>query len=175
MPVRKKVESTAVMVSWGFQAGSLCCLNALLSGHLEGHASPSCWRKLVLFFIFFLVRGRSNVLESVQAELLSLLLQDCTVCSNLHYGQELLINWISLFLIFYSCAWIPIISLYQSNDCVLWSGCPSYAYWKSLKYILPGPQFSRICYVLLICQLYWNFSVISLHFHSCPANRHGIQ
>ena len=66
-PVRKKLESTVPMVSWGFQAGSFCCLNALLSGHLEGRASPSCGRKLVLFFIFFLVRGRNHilVLESV--------------------------------------------------------------------------------------------------------------
>lgn len=93
-PVRKKVESTDAMVSWGFQAGSLCCLNALLSGHLEGWASPSPGRKLVLFFIFLLVRERNNilVLESVSAETLSLLLGDCIVCSNLHYGEELLIN-----------------------------------------------------------------------------------
>lgn len=73
-PVRKKVESTDAMVSWGFQAGSLCCLNALLSGHLEGLASPSLGRKLVLFSIFFfLVRERNNilVLKSVSAEIMS--------------------------------------------------------------------------------------------------------
>lgn len=61
-PVRKKLESTVTMLSWGFQAGSFCCLNALLSGHLEGCASPSCERTFVLFFIFFLVRGRNNIL-----------------------------------------------------------------------------------------------------------------
>lgn len=61
-PVRKKLESTVAMVSWGFQAGSLCCLNALLSGHLEGRAPASCGRQLVLFFIFFLVRGMNNIL-----------------------------------------------------------------------------------------------------------------
>ena len=55
-PVRKKLESTVAMLSWGFQAGSFCCLNALLSGHLEGRASPSCGIELVLFFIFFLRR-----------------------------------------------------------------------------------------------------------------------
>lgn len=93
-PVRKKLESTDAMVSWGFHAGSLCCLNALLSGHLEGGAAPSWGGKLVLPFIFFLVRERNNilVLESVSAEILSLLLGDCIVCSSLHYGEELLIN-----------------------------------------------------------------------------------
>lgn len=66
-PMRKKLERTDSMVSWGFQAGSFCCLNALLSGHLEGRTSPSCGERLVLFFIFFLVRGKNNilVLESV--------------------------------------------------------------------------------------------------------------
>lgn len=53
-PVRKKVESTDAVVSRGFHAGSFCCLNALLSGHLEGHASASCEAELFLFFISFL-------------------------------------------------------------------------------------------------------------------------
>lgn len=61
-PVRKKLERTVAMLSWGFHAGSFCCLNALLSGHLEGRAPPSCERKFVVFFIFFLVRGRNNIL-----------------------------------------------------------------------------------------------------------------
>lgn len=61
-PVRKKVESTDAAVSWGFHAGSFCCLNALLSGHLEGRVSASCGAELFLFFIFFLVRGRNSTL-----------------------------------------------------------------------------------------------------------------
>lgn len=50
-------------------------------------------RKTCLVF-HFLLGERNNilVLETVPAEILPLLLGDCIVCSNLHYGEELLIN-----------------------------------------------------------------------------------
>lgn len=60
-----------------------------------------------------------------------LLLGDCTLCSNLHHGEELLINYTSLFLVFCICAWITMISLYQSSDSVLWSGCPVHSSFHS--------------------------------------------
>lgn len=164
-PVRKKLQSTDAMVSWGFHAGSLCCLNALLSGHLEGWASPSLGGKLVLFFIFFLARERNNilVLETVSLRYCLccwetvLFIQTCIMVRNYLLTR-------SLFLLFCICAWIPMISLYQSSDCVLWSGCPIHSSWKSLDtfFLLHSSLGIVMSYSFAgILQLYWNFRVIS--------------
>lgn len=56
-PMRMKPERTDAGVSSGCQADSFCCLNALLSGHLEGGCCASSL--LLLVMMSSLERGKS--------------------------------------------------------------------------------------------------------------------